>query len=191
MLRRFVALEAEIAQFLEEDHKVFEELQSYEWRADLYFLADIMGHINELNKSLQGKENMVFTMYNSVKAFCLKLSLFRNKLLNSEFAHFPICQEIIIINKSVFAKKFAAIVSMLKEEFDSRFILSGEDKILFKFAENPFSVDANEMPTALQLELVDLQCSDLHKEKDRDENLLESYKCFDKNRFPNINDTAQ
>nr|CAI5828525.1 unnamed protein product [Callosobruchus analis] len=52
--------EAEIAQFLEEDHKVFEELQSCEWRADLYFLADIMGHINELNKSLQGKENMAY-----------------------------------------------------------------------------------------------------------------------------------
>nr|CAI5857681.1 unnamed protein product [Callosobruchus analis] len=190
MLRRFVALEAEIAQFLE-DHKVFEELQSYEWRADLYFLADIMGHINELNKSLQGKENMVFTMYNSVKAFCLKLSLFHNQLLNSEFAHFPICQEKIIINKSVFAKKFAAIVSMLKEEFDSRFLLSGEDKILFKFAENPFSVDANEMPTALQLELIDLQCSDLHKEKHRDGNLLEFYKCLDKNKFPNIIDTAQ
>nr|CAI5861238.1 unnamed protein product [Callosobruchus analis] len=191
MLRRFVALEAEIAQFLEEDHKVFEELQSYEWRADLYFLADIMGHINELNKSLQGKENMVFTMYNSVKAFCLKLSLFHNQLLNSEFAHFPICQEKIIINKSVFAKKFAAILSMLKEEFDSRFLLSGEDKILFKFAENPFSVDANEMPTALQLELIDLQCSDLHKERHCDGNLLEFYKCLDKNKFPNIIDTAQ
>nr|CAH7716333.1 unnamed protein product [Callosobruchus chinensis] len=161
MLRRFVALEAEIAQFLEEDQKVFEELQSYEWRADFYFLADIMGHINELNKSLQGKENMVFTMYNSVKAFCLKLSLFHNQLLNSEFAHFPICQEKIIINKSVFAK------------------------------ENPFSVDANEMPTALQLELIDLQCSDLHKEKHRDGNLLVFYKCLDKNKFPNIIDTAQ
>nr|CAI5850299.1 unnamed protein product [Callosobruchus analis] len=154
-------------------------------------LSDIMGHINELNKSLQGKENMVFTMYNSVKAFCLKLSLFHNQLLNSEFAHFPICQEKIIINKSVFAKKFAAIVSMLKEEFDSRFLLSGEDKILFKFAENPFSVDANEMPKALQLELIDLQCSDLHKEKHRDGTLLEFYKCLDKNKFPNIIDTAQ
>nr|CAI5867651.1 unnamed protein product [Callosobruchus analis] len=80
---------------------------------------------------------------------------------------------------------------MLKEEFDSRFLLSGEDKILFKFAENPFSVDANEMPTALQLELIDLQCSDLHKEKHRDGNLLEFYKCLDKNKFPNIIDTAQ
>ena len=84
------------------NNMVFEELQNHDWRADLYFITDLMGHINELNKSLQGKENMVFTMYNSVKAFRLKLNLFYDQLLKLDFAHFPTSQEKIKINKNVY-----------------------------------------------------------------------------------------
>nr|CAI5851181.1 unnamed protein product [Callosobruchus analis] len=83
-------------------------------------------------------------------------------------------------------------VSTVSRNQEGRFVV----QIPFKISpdehlENPFSVDANEIPTALQLELIDLQCSDLHKEKHRDGNLLEFYKCLDKNKFPNIIDTAQ
>nr|CAH7743835.1 unnamed protein product [Callosobruchus chinensis] len=76
MLRRFVALEAEIAQFLEEDKRVFEELQSYEWRADLYFLADIMGHINELKNLYRGKKIWCLRCTTQLRRFASSLAFF-------------------------------------------------------------------------------------------------------------------
>ena len=49
VLQRFVALKEEVLQFLRNEPKKFEELESKSWNHDLLFLCDITAHLNDLN----------------------------------------------------------------------------------------------------------------------------------------------
>ncbi len=42
---------------------------------DLAFLVDITGHLNDLNKTLQDKNNLITDMYREITAFKEKLKL--------------------------------------------------------------------------------------------------------------------
>jgi hypothetical protein len=45
------------------------------WTTNLAYLVDVTGHMNNLNKELQGKEKLITNMYNSIKAFKARLQL--------------------------------------------------------------------------------------------------------------------
>ncbi|CAM2113588.1 unnamed protein product [Caretta caretta] len=56
-------------------------------------------------------------------------------------------------------EKYAKHMNLLIEEFDGRLTLSKEEDVQLKLIEDPFSVDPEEVPLDLQLEVIDLQCS--------------------------------
>ena len=51
---------------------------AHTWKLNnvLAFLIDLTDHLNTLNKSLQGKDQLVPQLYAHMKALCVKLRLF-------------------------------------------------------------------------------------------------------------------
>lgn len=66
MLRRFFDLREEIEQFMEEKGNLVFEFQSTEWMQDLAFMVDVTEHLNNLNKTLQGRNKVVTQYYDSM-----------------------------------------------------------------------------------------------------------------------------
>nr|CAH7740360.1 unnamed protein product [Callosobruchus chinensis] len=69
VLERFFSLRHEIILFLEQNNKVYPELQKDEWRCLMAFLCDIREKLNNVNYSLQGKEKIASSMANTVFSF--------------------------------------------------------------------------------------------------------------------------
>ena len=177
VLQRFVALKEEVLQFLKNEPKTFKELESEPWNHDLFFLCDITAHLNDLNTQLQGKDLLIFQLVGAVKAFKMKLRLFRSHLLKGEMAHFPTCAQHISQCQHVgLGEKFAKQIEILMQEFDRRFTLSQEENLQFKLVEDPFSMDPEEVPIQLQLEVIELQASFVYKTKHRESSLLDFYR---------------
>ncbi|XP_074542331.1 microfibril-associated glycoprotein 4-like [Halichoeres trimaculatus] len=143
-----------------------EELSDPVWLADLAFLVDITKHLNALNVKLQGQDAVVSQLYAHIKAIGTKLQLFHRHLSQTEpcTAHFPALKEVIDSfpqdNIVVQMKSYATAIASLSTEFNKRFqdfAVIEKDMLLFS---SPFSVDPDDAPPQLQLELIELQCDD-------------------------------
>jgi hypothetical protein len=88
-MKRFFYLLNEIKLLTEKKGRNIEELNDEGWITDLAFLEDVTGHLNNLNKELQGKYNLITVMYNNIKAFRFKLRLWENQLKLHSIVHFP------------------------------------------------------------------------------------------------------
>lgn len=193
VLSRFISLKNHLIDFLksQNDLKKFPEIMEIGWNQDLYFLSDILNHLNNLNLQLQGKNKFVFELMSQIKAFKLKLKLFEKQLVRGDMSHFPNCKENIHLDLQVNAgKQYCQQISLLFEEFDKRITLSDKEEILVKLIENPFSVDAEKLPADLQMEIIDLQCSEMYRVKHRESPLQEFYSALDQSKFKVLLDTA-
>lgn len=191
VLQRFISLKEEIIQFLENDPKQFAELTDEDWNNDLSFLCDITGHLNELNVQLQGKTQLVFELFSAVKSFKNKLILFKDQLIKGEFCHFPTCMEYIPLSEhAALGQKYSKDIELLIHEFERRIALSKDESNKFKLIEDPFSVDVEELPVQLQLEVIELQCSVLYRNRHRETSLQDFYKSLDKEKYKNLRETA-
>ena len=196
-LQRFFALREEIGQFLSEKGQPMEELSDPVWLADLAFLVDITKHLNALNVNLQGRDAVVSQLYAHIKSFKTKLQLFQRHLSQTEpcTAHFPALKEVIDIfpqnNIGAQMKSYATAIASLFVEFNQRFqdfAVIEKDMLLFS---SPFSVDPDDAPPQLQLELIELQCHDEWRGKHQQLSLLDFYCMLDKDRFPEMRTFAQ
>ena len=89
VLERIFKLMDVIQKFMEGKDNPITEFNYAEWICDLAFLADITSHLNELNSRLQRKGQLINCMFDHVKAFQVKLSLWENQINNKSFTHFP------------------------------------------------------------------------------------------------------
>lgn len=89
VLERFACLLNEIILFLDEKGKIFPELTNLNWLNDLMFFCDFSRHFNELNTKLQGRGQMVLTMYEILKAFVTKLDTYLKDLVSRKLKYFP------------------------------------------------------------------------------------------------------
>ena len=78
---------------LKMNHKSSKSLKVNPGIINLFFLCDITFHLNDLNTQPQGKDLLIFQLVGAVKAFKMKLQLFRSQLLNGEMTHFPTCAQ--------------------------------------------------------------------------------------------------
>jgi hypothetical protein len=74
---------------MENKNKRIEELDDEGWISDLASFADMTGHLNTLNKELQGKDKLITEIFNNIKAFKVKLRLWENRLKVHNLVHFP------------------------------------------------------------------------------------------------------
>lgn len=190
-LKRFVDLKSEICVFLQKEPRKFFELQEDAWNFDLFFFCDITKHLNDLNLQLQGKNQSIFELLATVKAFKMKLKVFSNHLLRGEMSHFPTCKQQISQYKHIeLGNKYAKQIDLLIEEFERRFTLPGETYIQLKLIENPFSADPDKVPLELQFEVIELQCSVPNKNNYRESSLVDFYKSLDSEKYKNLIELA-
>ena len=184
----FFPLRSEIHQFLKERDRLLHKLSDSLWLADLAFLVDLTNYVNALNKSLQGKDQLVPQLYAHMKAFCVTLCLFEIQLCNFNVAQFPTQSEI----KSAFPKaklsaekeKYMSVITSLITEFSQRFqdfsVIEKEIRVFLP----PFLVDAAEVEERLQLELTEMQCDNSLENQQQLLSLPDFYQSLEKGKFP-------
>ncbi|XP_061668281.1 general transcription factor II-I repeat domain-containing protein 2B-like [Syngnathoides biaculeatus] len=87
--------------------------------------------------------------------------------------------------------KYAADISSLVEEFQQRFRdFAAIEKEITLFS-SPFSVDPDDAPDHLQLELIELQCDAEHRSRHQQLPLVNFYRQLDEGRFQAIRTFAK
>lgn len=125
-LQRFYELRQEIDLFMNDKQIPVPELRNDEWLLDLCFLVNIVEKLNQLNISLQGKDNLIIDMFNHIKAFQKKLLLFESQLKNNNVQHFPLLKDLKNSKCNNYIK-YAKEIRKLAAAFESRFVESKID----------------------------------------------------------------
>ena len=168
------------------------ELSNDEWLLDLCFLVDIVEKLNQLNISLQGKDNLIIDSCNYINAFKKKLLLFEFQLKNNNVQHFPLLNE-LKNSKHIDSIKYAQEIRKLIAAFESRFTNLDKYKTIFEIYSSPFHTDVNSAPEYLQMELIDLQCNnELKHIFETSKSKIDFYNInITKENFPNLRNLAQ
>ncbi|CAH1173813.1 unnamed protein product [Phaedon cochleariae] len=166
VLKRFFDLRKEINTFMDEKGKSVPELTDPQWLIDLGFLTDLTNELNTLNVRLQGKNKLISDMHTDVKAFQMKNKLFITHINEKKLDHFPNCKKAVEEAGMHFnwkCDKMKSILIQLQNQFSDRFgdfeELSGKLKVFT----NPFSCDIEDVPSHLQMNVIDLQSNDTLK----------------------------
>lgn len=147
-LKRFKDLLPEILVFIKEQNMdvEFEIIKTAKWRHELFFLCDLVEHLNILNLKLQGREQFVWDLAKIVYEFKLKLILFKSEISSDDFTHFPTLNEhyniCFIEDKKDDNIRFIAYLDTLINEFETRFSDFMKHDLAFKFLKNPFDFDS-------------------------------------------------
>ena len=141
MLERLYNLRKEVSAFLCSKGADFPEFNDPGWLCDL---------------NVQGKDILMPDMVSRITAFEVKLRLWESQLMKSNFTHFKRLHACSPEDVSV----HVGIVTQLREEFSARFSDLRGYKDDFKLFTSLFDVDVESAPSEVQMELVDLQCSD-------------------------------
>ena len=196
VLKRVWMLCDEISCFMEEKGNKVPEFQNPAWLCDFAFLVDITTHLNSLNSALQGKMKLIHELFGTVCAFEAKLSLFEAQLSKNNFSHFSELRSM----ENPDGKRYTRIVSLLIEEFKTRFAdFRREEQKIMLFTQ-PFCFDVQCTSDEIQLELLDLQANINLKEKFREVKLdeisknvsiLDFYKVLPTDTYPFILEHAR
>ncbi|KAK6491446.1 general mRNAion factor II-I repeat domain-containing protein 2-like [Huso huso] len=194
VLKRFFDLRVEIKQFIEEKGGDVQLFLDEKWLWDLAFLVDITSLLNTLNLQLQGKEHLVYQLYDNIKAFEQKLQLLERQLKAGNLVHFSSLKEVNTGTNSAAREinaEYAVFVRDLLQEFQSRFSDFSASENDFSLFSHPFSCKVDDVPEELQMQLVELQCDSVLKEKYSTVPLQDFYKYVDSDKYPAIRKCAQ
>ena len=127
-------------------------------------------------------------MYDCITAFVNKLRLWEIQLINFNFAHFPnlgFC-------KPANSDKYVSVVVSTKTQFESRFCDMKNQKDKFDLFAMPFFVDVNTAPHEMQMEIIELQSSNMLKAKYDSVPIANFYKGYvQKSTYPHLFDYAK
>ena len=185
MLARFYELLDEISLFMELKGEDTSNLKDPQWLSDLAFMVDLTGHLNVLNKQLQGRNKIITNMISDVKSFETKLRLFKAQLLSQNLFHFAKLKDVcekhpdFSIPCATYANKVGNVIS----EFENRFQECKEHKDQFDLFANPFNIDAGKVPEKFQLELIDIQNSEQLKGKYNEVGCPDFYKYVEVEKY--------
>lgn len=165
-------LRNEISLFMEQKGTEVPEFADPTWMCDFAFLVDVTAHLNQLNVQLQGREHLINELFQFVSAFEMKLRLWETQLRNANYVHFPTLME----NEPASPDTYVAFVELLRREFADRFTdLRTHSGELMLFS-NLFQVEVDGAPEAVQMELIELQCSAALKATFKEVPLVEFYR---------------
>lgn len=203
-LERFWSLKSCVLEFLESIDELpadRESLINQSWLFDLAFLTDIMGHLNNLNLTLQGKNMMFNSLHGSVKGFMKKLQLFERHLNQNKLIHFTRMQELVESSDTVpNFKKFSDLIVTLQNSFQERFDDLENDTKNLEIFTNPFAIPIEDIETYspnIQLEIIEIQNNTGLKNKYTDvtanpnnPNYIDFWKFVSKTDFPHLYELA-
>ena len=172
---------------------LYENFESKSFLYGLSYLADIFGHINNVNRALQGPGVTIMDSAEKLKAFLLKLSLWKRRLQAGTYANFPMLEDLILKDET---KKECEIFISMKKEFCSHLdtlqtFFQGYFNLDSLKSEawirNPFLIDLSgindEDPN--KEELIDLRASELLK-IEFNAKTLEEFWCSQKQSYQSL-----
>lgn len=186
VLKRFFELRQEIASFLDNKGQETTLFKDENWIQDLAFAVDMTGHLNDLNVKLQGRNQLVTTLFDNVRAFKTKLSLWLSQLKTENLSHFQTCQKVRDSFPHLTFGKYAIKIIELKSEFEERFSDFYRFEKEFALFISPFSYSAENADTNIQHELIELQCDSMLQSKYQEIGVPEFYKFLPSHQFPEI-----
>lgn len=188
VLKRIAELKDPIQAFMASKNRPILEFNDPEFTAHFAFLTDISSHLMIVNLKLQQRGQLVHALFSHIKAFEAKLKLFKEQLSHKNLSHFPVMEQ---LNCNEYAPSFVECILQLQQEFAERFkdFRSREQEMMF--VTQPFSVKAEDAPTELQMELIDLQYNEFIKRKFNETTLIEFYRKYvPSENFPNLKNHA-
>lgn len=151
-----------------------------------------MEYFNEFNSKLQEKTVLICEIYSIVKSYRRKFALFEAHITLNKFDHFPCCKNIQILAKSQFPKKFAAdIFSELKLQLQQRFLDLDASAKKISIFQNPFNCTIEELPSELQLEVIDAQSDNTLKMMFKKMDLTQFHKYLPENKYGQLKSYAR
>ncbi|XP_077287964.1 general transcription factor II-I repeat domain-containing protein 2-like [Arctopsyche grandis] len=156
----------------------FPESTNNDWLCDFAFTLDIITHLNTFNCILQGKNVYAHDSIKSLNAFNLKLQLFQRQILIKKLDHFPTLKSLNIVESKI--KKYGDTIKALS---DFRVIENS-----LAIIRDPFLANVDNIPSELQLEILDLQCDRDLKYLYRREEICKFYISLNSERFGKIKD---
>lgn len=158
--------------------------------ADLAFLTDITEHLNILNLTLQGKDNLIYNMSDEIKGFQMKLELWYEQITENNLHFFPRLRK-ISENQIVDFTKYNREIHNLLTQFKERFVVLDYLQTQFDIFLAPFRANIRSAPIDLQMELIELQCSSkLKLEFLEISDTIAFYKCLDSSKYPALRNFA-
>ena len=159
---RFVELKDEILEFFKQSKKQIcreyeDHLRDSEWLLQLAYLTDIFTRLNVLNKSLQGRNSSVHDFMDKLNAFIAKTQLWEANMAKGRLEMFEQLSEMTqsFSSKVDISEQVIAHLRSLRTEVQRYFpnIAHADLKIL----RNPFHVNVEDVPAALQEDFLDLK----------------------------------
>ena len=148
-------------------------------------------HLNELNTKLQGRNKLVTQYYDHVCAFKMSLALWETQLAAGDAVHFAslkdLCTSRTAQQRVRDMKRYKDKIAALMQEFEQRFQIFGELEKEFKVFSSPFTAKASDLPSNIQLEIIELQCDLTLKSRfDEPKTGLDTFYKYLVPRFPNL-----
>jgi len=186
VLSRFYELKNELLQMFAAEKPEFAALISDEtWCSKVAYLADIFGHLNILNASMQGKEENILSSSDKLNGFLRKMQLWKSKVEKGELEMFPLTVDTDICS-SVVLEHLSVLEDKMKQYFPSLNVNECD------WVRNPFAVtteDTKHLPLQEAEELAELQADRTMKLKFREETLLQFW-ILVKREFPVLSEHA-
>ena len=170
ILKRLQELKQEVSLFLKnKNNPLAEKIESESFLYGLSYLADIFGHIDNVNHAMQGPGVTIMNAAKKLNAFSLKWSLWKCRLELGNYAHFPLLEDLIVKDEArkesdIFIsmkKEFCSHLDTLQTSFEGYFNLGSlKDEAWIR---NPFLIDLNSIDNEdpNKDDLIDLRASKL------------------------------
>ncbi|XP_063856091.1 protein FAM200A-like isoform X1 [Scylla paramamosain] len=181
VLKRFVECLDEIKLYLNDQQVSYHELFDIVWVCKLMFFADFCEHLNELNIKLQGSGKTLDIMFGYIKAFEMKLEVFKRDVDNERFRYFPNLKRYINdlqkddrTDHKCLQKLFVNIIESTVRQFFTRFAKFRELEETVKFIKFPDSIKMDELNLQMfswidmddfEMQLIEFQSSSIWKQK--------------------------
>ena len=70
------------------ESKFVTELDDKNWLTDLTVLVDLASHLNELDLCLQGENQLINVMFETINALEMKLKIWQSQIMSNNFMEF-------------------------------------------------------------------------------------------------------
>lgn len=111
------------------------------WIAKLAYMSDIFSFINDLNTSLQGTNNNVYTFYNKIDAFKEKMKSWVKRIEQKNFEMFPSVSDFVKleeVNEDELKSIIMEHIQSLIEAFDNYYPAEDDLRVGNMWIYNPF-----------------------------------------------------
>ncbi|GMH35000.1 hypothetical protein BSKO_02861 [Bryopsis sp. KO-2023] len=164
VLKRVVDMRMEVEVFLtEKSHRLADKFSDKLWMLKVCYLSDIFTLVNELNISMQGRDETIITLSERLVAFKAKLKLWKGKMEKDRLAPFPSLNGYVDewIDDVNFEDVKSSLVSHLEQLIDDFDRYIPDDQLLMGQAwiRNPFLVNVRELEEedGVAEDLIDIQ----------------------------------